>query len=268
MIYKSVSIESVISRVIRNLRITDTSYANDILEWINEGLDRMRVVYRLNRDYKVLNINNHSCLLPCGLVTIDAVVYNGNRLRKSTGCLDFRIEPWKVVNNDNIISYFQTDPTDPSHTNPNGNAQNYGLIRGFDLKQVSIQHISESYYTQLDYIKTSFEKGTIILFYKKRPVDDKGYPLVPDVEQAKEGLFWYVAGKLVMSGFTLPDPRMDYEYCEQKALKLFKQAKNIIKLPSVDERESELQFRVNLIPPSNYYQNFGLNGEQPKFIAN
>jgi hypothetical protein len=47
-----------------------------------------------------------------------------------------------------------------------------------------------------NFIFTSFEEGQIEIAYDKFPLDDRGFPLVPDDEGVIQGMSWYIAYKL------------------------------------------------------------------------
>jgi len=264
MVYKTTSVKPIIGRVIRNTRMTDMTYADDILEWIGEALNRMMIRWRLEKTHKVLTVSNHSAPLPCGLVSLAAVVYNGYRLRKGTGSIDVRIKAWRDVEGD-IDSYFVTDTNIKAE---DLNAQNYTILRGENIKKDTTLStgFGEYYDLQYDTIKTSFEEGEITICFTKSPVDKEGYPLVPDLEEAREACFWYVCSKLVFSGYTLPNAEMTYSYCDAKATQFFRKAKNIIKEQSEDEKEATVQLLNNLIPPQHYYETFFIGGEQRKYV--
>lgn len=259
MVYLTTSIKPIIARVIRNTRITDMTYADDMMEWIGEGLNRMLIRWRLEKTHKVLEIKSHSAKLPCGLVDLSAVIYKGARLRKGTSSIDVRIK--KTVSEEELSTYFVHDT---NITAEDLNTQNYQLLRGDDIKQVSTTEGPAFYDLQYNYIKTSFETGFITIAYTIAPIDKEGYPLAPDLEEAREALFWYVCSRLCFTGYKLPEPSMDFKYCDFKATEFFRKAKNIIKTQSVDELEAQVQLLNRLIPPDNYYTTFFMNGQERK----
>lgn len=265
-VYKSTSIKEVIGRVIRISRTTDLTYADDIIEWIGEGIGRMLVRWKLKRYFQTLDIKDNMSKLPCGLQSLNGVFYKGHRLRVGTGSVDARVQPVAnlILGTDpnNSQTYFKAS-TDPKLI---ANEQELAYIRGSDIVPIKSQSIQDFYQLELDYIKTSFETGSIDIYYRRIDVDEEGYPLIPDLEEAKLALQWYVLGNMCMTGYKLADPRMDYEFCEERANRYFNRAKNMIKTPSEDELESAKNLLVNLIPPSNYYETFFIGGEQRKFV--
>ena len=70
----STSVKEVIGRIVRNTRLNDSSYLDDMLEWIPEGMDQLETRYQLKSKSETLEVVEHvSKKLPCGLVHIDAV---------------------------------------------------------------------------------------------------------------------------------------------------------------------------------------------------
>lgn len=63
---------------------------------------------------------------------------------------------------------------------------------------------SEYYYLIPNYIVTSFESGTIKIYYDAFPVDDEGFPLMPDEVHYKEALTFYCLYKLLGRGYQHP----------------------------------------------------------------
>ena len=261
MVYNTVSTESVVSRIIRNCKLQDATYADDIYEWINEAVDQLLIRWRLPRTYKKIDITDHVEALPCELVVLDAVVYNGQRLRLGEGILDNKAYPLQPLKKD-ITTYF-SDTTSPEWVNQ----QDYSILRGLDLTAVDTINTIDFYNIEPGYIKTSFETGSIWIFYKIRKTDKYGLPLIPDIEAAKEGIFYYVAGKLLFSGLKLPNPDVTIGYCDERSSILLKKAKSTIKSMSMEEKESQLQMWNNLIPPQGYYSQFFINAEQPKITG-
>lgn len=262
-IYNTTSVEPTIAKIIRDTRLQDMSYANDLIEWIGEAVDFMRINYRLPKAYKVVTVKNHIVELPCGIATLDAVWYNGGRLRRGTSTIDPRFKAWKEVKDTDLGTYFYTD----TNIKPEDvNQVNSILYRGDTIKQDTADDSSTAFYL-LEYntIKTSFKSGTIVLFYKVRNLGPDGYPLIPDVAEAREAILWYVCSKLLFTGYKLPID-IDFKACESRASMYFRRTKNIIKEPDQDEKEAALQLLNNLIPPQHYYETFFTGGEQRKFV--
>lgn len=263
MVYSYCSVEEVIADVISNTRMTDSNYADDILEWLRKGLNLMRVRGMYTPQQQVLEAKDNIVTLPCGIVAIDGIWYNGSRLRLGTSTIDVRCSPINVLKQ-NFDSYFTTDTTSDGFTK---NEQDWLLVRGDDLRlNNSLVSGSDYYIPYPNHLQTSFKCGCLQLFYRKMPVDDRGYPLIPDEENTKYALFWWIMAMLTLTGYKHNDPKMDYDYCEAKWGHYSNEGKKKIKQSSRDKKESILQYNVNLIPPTGYYESFSIGGEQRKFV--
>lgn len=64
-------------------------------------------------------------------------------------------------------------------------------------------------------ITMGFRDGSVELRYLAMPVDERGYPLVPEEETFQEALLWLVASKLALRD-ELPNKKLDFTYCDQR----------------------------------------------------
>jgi hypothetical protein len=264
MVYHYTSCEPIIAEFLATSKLTDSSYADDLLVWLKQAMNLMRVRNMLTPTTCVIEVHNQIGKLPCGLVHMDGLYYNGFRLRKGTGVIDSRVcKDSHLVEND-YQSYFVSDPEDEGYIN---NSQDYRLIRGLDLKQANGECPTDDYYLPYpNHIQTTFEDGCVILFYRKMSTDKEGYPLVPDEENVRQAIFWWLMGRLTISGYKHPDPKMDYDYCEFKYKQYARAGKNVVKYWSIDQRQAIVDLTINLIPPQGYYDRFFVGGEQTKRV--
>ena len=114
-----------------------------------------------------------------------------------------------------------------------------------------------TYHTELDYINTSICDGTVRIFYKAIPVDEDGFPLIPDNEDYKEALYWYVRAKMIGTGYE--DTVFKIGDCEQRYNLHATRAIGQIRYPSVDQMETKLEISTRLILPENYFETFFSN---------
>lgn len=249
MLFNYISCKNVIGRIIRNTRMTDSSYMDDMLEWIPEVIDLLRTHYQLVPTYKVLEVADNCAKIPCGLVTIEAVEHQGSRLRLSNGVGG----PYLPILNNNIGSIFvpDTHETLQNHISTR--------ITGSDLKMLPQQ--DNSYYKIVgNYIQTSFKEGNMTVFFLKRQVDEEGYPMIPDVEDYKQAVYWYVL--MMMLGAGYEHHLFKYDDCEARYNLHAARAVSAIKYPTVDKMESNHRALTRLVPPQNYYDNFFNGSEQ------
>lgn len=263
MIYSSVSIKNIIARVIRNTRIQDSSYIQDMTEWIPEAMGYMRTNFELSYRWKDVEINFHKGILPCGLIHVEAVEYNGQRLKTSntskhyaTGH-DLRYDP--DADNTEAQLFISTIGID--------SLEDYGQPGNFlyksDIKpfQTSLTGVnscdispSNFYKIEMNCITTSMADATIRVHYKAQPMDSEGFPLIPDNENYKEALYYYVRAKMIGCGYH------DTAFKEQELMQRFEgyaaRAIGEIKYPSPDIMQSRIDTLVRFIPPANYWENY------------
>jgi hypothetical protein len=264
MVYKYTSCEPIIADLLGRIKMTDSNYADDLLIWLAQGLNMLRVYTMLQPAVCEIKIQSHTGELPCGLVNMDGIYYNGYRLRLGTGVIDTRVCKDSCKVKDDYDSYFVSDPTDEGYIN---NSQDYRLIRGLDLKHEPCNDGGADYYIPYpNHIQTSFKEGKVVLFYEKMATDKRGYPLIPEEENIRYALFWWLMAQLTLSGYKHADPSMDYSFCEAKFASYGRIGKNKMKYWSVDKRQAVLEMTVNLIPPHGYYERFFNGGEQPKSV--
>jgi hypothetical protein len=84
MIYKTVSSKAVIAKVFRDLKPTTDNWVIDSVEWIGEGLEYIGYSAGLEKKASTVSISNHRSPLPCELVDIIQVEYNGSHLHSGS----------------------------------------------------------------------------------------------------------------------------------------------------------------------------------------
>lgn len=265
-IYKTTSVQNVIRRVIKMTRMTDTSYLDDMLDWIPEAIEKLQTKYTLIPKSEDVEIRNNVGDQPCNLQVLTAITYCGYRLREGSTDVDLQNSPENEERNKNEDDFtlFVPDTGGSEHTS---NGSYIELHRGQDLIPIdSAEHKSEFYKIVLDKIHTSFCKGTIKVYYKQLPVDCDGYPLIPNNENYKTALVWYILSMMVFTGYKLPDKRMDYVFCDSKFELYGRRAIDEIKYPSVDRMERYHRSLARMVFPQHFWEHYGINLEQTQEI--
>lgn len=263
MIYKSCSINEVIARIIRNTRIQDTSYIQDMIEWIPEAMGYMRTKMELKYEYEDVNIEFHKGKLPCGLISIQAVEWNGCRLPTSNTVKHYATG--SVPRSNDSLDLFMSaihrqDQTD--YTGPG----NY--IWKSDLESIMScdLHSSAYYQVEMDYINTSMCDTRVRIHYLSMPMDSNGLPLIPDNENYKEALYYYVRAKMIGTGYK------DIAFNEIDLMQRFEmyaaRAMGQIRYPSTDMMENRITTLTRFIPPAYYWDNFFNTGENEPIYNN
>lgn len=244
--YRSVSIDNVIAKILRDTRVVDSSYISDFHEWIPEAMALMNTKAPLVPQVASVKINFHIGKLPCGLIHIEAIEYQGRRLRYHNGVRKLGSYTASTTSED---APFETKVI--SRETVNGN-----MVIDTDLVPPATEHPTAGYQIYLDHIATTFPDGVVKVYFKSMAMDSRGLPLIPDHQDYKEALYWFVRTKMIQSGFEDPmyrnDDRAAYERWEKHAAR----AISDIHYPTPDEKEAQLAMHVRFIPPVDYYESF------------
>lgn len=104
------------------------------------------------------------------------------------------------------------------------------------LKVDKTKNGNRKFYTlNPNYINTSFECGEVTIYADVIPVDNEGYPMIPDEALHKEALTWWVFSKMLGRG--LQHPVFKYEDAYKQWLFYYPQAQNAGLFPSIDQME-------------------------------
>lgn len=103
------------------------------------------------------------------------------------------------------------------------------------------------------WFKTSEESVTFEIDYEAMPVDDDGYPMIPDNYESKQAVTEYVILKMMEIGYTHPVRKYEMQY--QIWEKTRDEAYTINDMPDKPRMHSIVQSFVRLVPYVN--TNFG-----------
>jgi hypothetical protein len=242
----SVSIDNTIAKIIRDTRMTDSSYLADMYEWIPEAMRMLNTVVEMETVSKEIAIVDYQGKLPCGLVDLLAIEYQNRRLRYYTGIRPGSDLP--VFTSDSSSTGFTAYPTFTSM--PSGDTLDLDYVASLPV------HTEAGYQLRLDYVSTNFKEGAIKIYYKTTPVDSRGLPLIIDHPDYKEAIYWWVRTKMIQSGYQDPvygnDDRIAFQRWETYAARAIAS----IIYPSVDQKEAQLSIHVRFVPPVDYYDSF------------
>jgi hypothetical protein len=150
-------------------------------------------------------------------------------------------------------------------TNTLGAALKYQCADSLNLYSTS----QYEYRIENNTIYTNVQEGTIVLAYTKQPLDERGYPLILDVESVLEAISRYIIMKSYFpkllsgeqnAGNIYAKLEMDWHwYCRQ--------AKNALMIPTtLDEKQNHADIGRRLIKPFNsYFGHFGNLNIQEQF---
>lgn len=252
MIYQSTSIESLISKILRDTKLTDSSAMNDMYEWIPEAMEMMQTKYELVPRYKDVDICFHYGKLPCGLSAINAVEYCGSRLGYSSSAKN----PTTVNFSEQPVSQTIFRSIRGEQLNPETGDNIPFLGEQIESIMSLPQNSKEYYQLSMSTIMTSFETGKVRVHYMGIPLDDKGFPLIPDNANYREAIYYFVRAKLIGAGM-FTDPIYGVEGCMALFEKYAGRAISEISWPTEDRMQEMVKNQVRLIKPVLYWESYG-----------
>jgi hypothetical protein len=282
MIFKYTSVKEVMARVIDDVGgKLPSHYFDSMLEWIPQGIRMLETQYQLETkstgnvstpdgsdDPKAIFTCNHVAPIPSDLITLLAVEDEyGQRVRLGSAQID-------ATNQSDQYSTGSGGITDARVTNFKVDTSTYPPVpwTGEDLTISNLGAGTNMYYKiQGNMIQTSLEKAFIKLHYLALPSDQDGYLLVPDVEEYKQALGFYILRQLIGAGFKHPvwNGPQGWAHYDNQWEKYAARALGSIKYPTIDRMERlRAGFAERIIPPYQAYGDFFVGNEQIQNIGN
>ena len=236
---KYVSINQILAKVYRDLKVGDLINPADAIEWAGEAIELIGAPFHFTEKVARLEISNHRSQLPCDLHYL--VTAKGVSCDLSTDVCATDVKGYLPMR-------YSTD------------AYHYYCAGNQDNKY----HASLTYKVNDDFIFTSFETGYVLMAYHGIPVDDDGYPLIPDDPKFKEAVAghikWRIAFILAGSGKM---PQWVYQKLEQDRDWYMAAAQTRANTPSPDMAEAIKNNWLRLIPKINQHSDgFKSAGDQ------
>lgn len=231
MNYKTQSSQVVLSKIYRDLKPKDSSWEVDAIEWIGEALEFIGYFSGFELKEKQVRVHDHRAILPPELYTLLLVKVGNLKLREENG-----IDPLSFGRTAEIV--YRTNLT-----NTGGD---------YSFQQLTI-YPNEYYYLEPNYIKTSFGSGMVRLIYLGFPVDDCGYPMIPDNIVVKQAIEWYIIRQMILGGYEHRFLTWDVADINWKHYCVA--AGNDLAYPSIERMEDFKDKWVRMIPyikPNNY----------------
>jgi len=250
MIYKLESINRTIAKVIRDLGLgTNEIPYQDYIEWIADALQDIGAYAQFEEVEKPILIENYSGYLPCDLYKVVRLKQGCNvqTLTSSTGYYGGTLQ--EVLEKAGVdFSKLNTreqemilNPAKPRIVTPWSRPDTSLSLNKHLFGNASMNRRNSSDYNiQGNKIIVGFEEGVITVQYLRIPVDEEGYPLVPDDTSFRSALFWNIAMHISMRNPESMKNKalQDYEYCNQKWQKYCGQARARANMPDVHMTEN------------------------------
>ena len=221
MIYKYTKCESVIAKIMADLDSSEVRQRiEDIREWIFEAVDKigapMQYVIRESGadGTPIFKIENYQIPMPADLTVLDCVAYSKNEngpwqpMSTSTGLFRnhqvYQKQEEYVLPSDPNNLAIDRQECKPEHEcmkykYPTTQAQ-FATVNGMKYLANRINEKPE-YFIKPGWIVTNMKDGYIKLQYKAIAVDERGYPLIPDLSSYQEAVYWYVVMKINFSKY-------------------------------------------------------------------
>jgi len=256
MIYNNVSVKQVIAKVFTDYDLHEESHRiADYIEWAGEALEKIGAFPQLEikvtgkGGVPLLKIENYQVSLPVGLYGIIQAVYTAKEgqgasyqpMQYGTGSFD--AVKGVTVHNTVDNTYSTRDET-----------------CGETSKASGITYVVAG-----GYLKTNVRDGYIMLSYTSIPLDEEGYPKVPDNMSFLDALYWYIVMKSLYPKWVNGTIR-DMVYFEARRSWNYyrKQAYGEALMPQGDQLESVKNIWNQLMPElgsgKDFYSSIG--GEQ------
>lgn len=185
------SVYEIIEKVYRDTGSPDDINFTDLIVWAGEALDKIGAYAQYKRKVTGdlanpnLDITNYKAKLPCDFYRLEQIAVNGkaatwagNTFHHLLGgeCCSGAIKDvgYDDLFKDNFGNIFSNL----------GNSHNTRNIQyyTFDIND--------------DYLTLNVKEGKVCIAYIATPVDDEGYPMIPDEESYKEAISRYLIMKL------------------------------------------------------------------------
>lgn len=270
MITQWTSSGEIIARVIRNTAgQLPGIYIPDMPEWIDEAMRQLQTKWQMEKVSspcyecpEAIVTKQYVAQLPCGLSALLAVEDKyGNRIRMGSAEIDLKnptVSPY-TNNLSGRATNFQMDSSQVYGADP---AVSWS---GSDLTPIDNNSVNAFYQIQGNKIQTSEEEMFVRLHYLKVPIDDTGFPLVPDNENYKQALFYYIMKQLIAAGYKHPiwNGPPGYNYCNSEFERFAGRAIAEINYPTIDEMETlRVAWAERLIFPYSKWEDFSIGYEQ------
>lgn len=262
---QTVSVKRIMNSILRSVGSGAGQYLSDMPEWIWDGMEQLQTQMTLKQTAKCVDVCFHAASLPCGLAYIDAVVYQGTRLQeKQTAMVPYGYA--SMPQGGNIAAFTSLPVLIPVEIGGEITPDADGNIDHFNwtLPIGALPEAGDAWYqVEPGVLKTNISDGKIWIVYRTMPVDDEGYPLVPDVGPYKEALIWWVRAKMIGAGYN--DPKFSFNDCMHWFENVYApRAIAEITYPSPSRMETIVDSSTRLLPQGDYFQSFyNTNKEGP-----
>lgn len=303
MVYNQISSKRVIAKVFSDLNLQEESHRLvDMQEWIGEGLEKIGAFYSFNtkitgkEGIPLLTVTDYQAKLPQDLISIIGVQYASSEsgtyvpLRHGTSSFGARgLDTTSTTLTSttpqsdiitvvmNVFQYTYAEALNAINTDPLLRANVSTLLAGLEETFSSESHnindepstLDYVYYINNNYIKLNVRSGYLKMAYLAMPLDEEGYPMVPDIASFLEALYWYIVLKLLYPEW-LGGRIRDAQYYDARSNWNYycKQAYGDAMMPNADKMESLKNKWLQLYPEINEHDALFSNSGNRQHLYN
>ena len=299
MIYKLTSSKTVIAKIFADLDIQEESHRiTDMREWIAEAIEKIGSFNQLEKKTKVLVVNNYQAALPSDFYSLNQVAYsfyNGESwipMRLATGSFDtWGCDCTTIDESDVIATTTLVDLVQNLYRDYVGTPMDYATALSIVNNDTSVRsiltnllNVGQMQSGEYNTLKTDYEpvyalkpghvmintqSGYLNLSYMGVPVDDDGYPMVPELPSFMEAIYWYVTMKLKYPEYLQGRLRQDIYYDIRRSWNFYcKQAYGDAMMPNKDELETIKNQWNRLVPEQSEHDQFYTTSGRAQQINN
>jgi hypothetical protein len=300
MIYKLTSVKRVISKVFSDLDLKEGDHRiTDMIEWAGEAVKKIGAFPTLltrvtgKGGLPLMEIVDYQVKLPCDLVAINQVAYANSTtgffypMVYSSGSFDPSVpniidtSTTATTVSDGTLVELAMDLFNKNYADALLHLNTYPAVResleslltsGTSANGSRDPFTASGDYTYVvvpGYIKTALKTGYIMLSYQAVPVDNEGYPMIPDDESFEEAIYWYINMKLTYPEWKAGRVRDAVYYDAKSSWNYYrKQAYGNAMMPNVDQLEAIKNAWLRLVPEINEHGNAFTTLNQRQTIYN
>tara|TARA_R110000765_G_scaffold268842_2_gene367855 strand:+ start:121 stop:885 length:765 start_codon:yes stop_codon:yes gene_type:complete len=175
MVYKYASVYNIVEKLYRDYEHQSELAIWDIIEWSGEALEFIGAGQQYELRVAELDIKNAMAVLPCNFHSQPQAAYNGQPMSYATGSFS----PLAIDGNQNTNNVVNGTPVDPTTFPTSANAGSGN------------QRLANNYYIADGVFVTNIMTGTVVLQYRATKTDDKGYPMIPDLQSYRTAITKY-----------------------------------------------------------------------------
>ena len=203
MSYNKVSSKQIVGKIYRDLKIPEFISFVDIMEWVGECLEELQHLDGFLEEKKTYEFTDSKIYIPSNVYFIDSVYYNDVKLPYGHAGSSTYTAPVYASAKEEVLYSTNTEITRFGSQLVESSAAEYYIING-------------------SWLQFSFSSGTVEVLQYCYPIDEEGYPLIPDNQFYKQAIFWYVFSNILLGGYmhptiTYPYARKQFNYYRLRA---------------------------------------------------